>query len=712
MKSLFSKGDIFGGLAASAVILPQATAFGIALWAPYGISAATAALAGLITTIFLSLCSGLARGTSGMVSAPTGPTMVLVGGAMVTLYDHGYAGGQLVLLISLLLMISGAMQVAIGLSNGGRLIKFIPFPVVTGFITGSALLMILSQLRLLEVQQYQQVLQQGLWIPWLTAAASFVAMTLASRYWQKLPDTVAGLAIGTLVFHMLVWLSGVDMPGVWLVGSLPALGDMHVMNPFNLTSVPWELVLPVSAALAVLAATNNMLTAVVADEVATTRHNARRELTGQGLGQMLAGLFGGIAGSGTTGATLVSVHSGGRTGVAIIVALIFSLIVLMLGSVAAILPVSVLAGLILNVAVMSMIKWDMLVWLKRRTTRLDGVTALLVVGATIGYDLMTAIGVGLLLATFQFIRAQIMSPVIHRRSNLTQRASVRQRSNEQRELLNQHADQVLTYELTGNLFFGTVDHLYEKLSADLNKHVTLILDMARVHQVDLTAVRMFKQMIDRIHASGGEMVFTNVRKGKGLSHKVEKSLRRISAHHTGDYPVKTFIDADEAIEYAENKLLARLNADPRSTPRIELAASSLFSDFDPEVVAILREYMTEVSVKSGDYLFHINDPGEVLYVVIEGDVDILLPYSEYHYKRLSKCGPGAFLGEIAFLKQGLRSADAKATMDSELLLLDRQGFVDLCNDYPHVAITLLLRLGQELGGRLRCADNELRRLAS
>lgn len=712
MKAFFSKGDLFGGLAASAVILPQATAFGIALWAPYGISAASAALAGLVTTIFLSLCSGLARGSTGMVSAPTGPTMVLVGGAMATLYAYGYGGEQLVLLIALMLFISGAMQVAIGQSNGGRLIKFIPFPVVTGFITGSALLMILSQARLLSVQHYPQVLEQGLWIPWLTAAVSFFAMSLAPHFWKKLPDTVSGLVVGTLVFHVLIALSGRDLPGEWLVGSLPALTDLRLLNPSQLATIPWELILPVSAALAVLSATNNMLTALVADEVVTSRHNARRELTGQGIGQMLAAVFGGIAGSGTTGATLVSVQGGGRSGVAIIVAMLFVLIIVLLGSVAAILPVSVLAGLILNVAIMSMIKWDMFVWLKRRTTRLDGVTALLVVAATIGYDLMVAIGFGLALAIFQFVRAQIMSPVIHRRCNLMQRASVRQRSHEQRELLNRHADRVLTYELTGNLFFGTVDHLYEKLSADLNKHVTLILDMARVHQVDLSAVRMLRQMVDRIHASGGELVFTNVRKGKGLSHKVEKSLRRISAHHTGNYPVKTFIDADEALEYAENKLLAQLDSDPNALQRVEFAEGALFTDFDPDVSRVLQQYMTKVSLKSGEYLFHIDDPGEVLYAVIEGDIDILLPYSDYHYKRLSKCGPGTFLGEIAFLKQGLRSADAKAIVDSELLKLDRQGFVNLCNDHPDVAITLLMRLGEELGTRLRRADEELRRLAS
>lgn len=711
MKPTIHKGDLFGGLGASAVILPQATAFGIAIWTPFGISAASAALAGLITTICLCLFSGLARGSAGVVSAPTGPTMVLLSGALVTFTAAGYGGEQLVALIALVIFLSGLMQIAIGLGNGGRLIKFIPYPVVTGFITGSAVLMIASQFKLLQAKNYAHIFDENLWVIWLTAASSFVAMMLGTRYFKKLPDTLSGLLFGTVVFHLLTWLFRIEYPDTWLVGSLPTLSELKFVNPLEFHSIPWAMVLPVSAALAVLAATNNMLTAVIADAATNMRHHAKRELTGQGIGLVISALLGGIAGSATTGATQVAVQGGGRYGVALISALIFFLIIVLFGPIAAVLPVSVLAAVILHVAIMSMIKWEMLIWLKRRTSRLDGITALLVVAVTVAYNLMMAIGVGLLLATFQFVRAQILSPVIHRHSNLAQRPSVRQRSPGQRQLLDEHADQVQIYELTGNLFFGTVDHLFEKLSGNLNKPVTVILDMARVQQVDLTAVHMFKQMADRIHKSSGEMVFTNVRKGKGLSHKVEKSLRRISAHHGGNYPVKTFIDADEAIEYAENKLLESLGVDLHENQRVELAEGSLFSEMPKVMVNVLHQYMTPVSLKSGDYLFRISDAGDELYVVVEGDIDVLLPYSEYHYKRLSKCGPGAFLGEIAFLQQGTRTADAKAVVNTELLKLDREAFMQLRAQHPGVAIELMSRLAKELARRLRRTNDELQRLA-
>ena len=114
-----TKGDFWGGLSASAVILPQATAFGIALWAPYSSNPALGALAGLITAIALCFFSGLSSGTTGMVSSPTGPTMVLISGALVSLSAQGITGSGLVTHIAILLFVAGIMQIIIGLSNGG-----------------------------------------------------------------------------------------------------------------------------------------------------------------------------------------------------------------------------------------------------------------------------------------------------------------------------------------------------------------------------------------------------------------------------------------------------------------------------------------------------------------------------------------------------------------------------------------------------------------
>lgn len=715
MKIHINKGDIWGGISASAVMLPQATAFGIAVWAPYTQNLSTAAMAGLITAITINFFSGLSGGTQGMVSSPTGPTMVLVAGALASLSQHGISTAELISSIAIMLFISGMMQILIGLSNGGRLIKFIPYPVIAGFMTGSALLMINSQAQMLAITPAElsltYFLQEHLWIPWVTAIATLLSISIMPRVLPSIPGPVSGLIIGSLIFHILITLSQYSLPVQWLVGRLPDITRIQFVLPGSFEHIPWSIILPVSLALAVLSSLDSLLTSVVSDVATTHRHNARRELVGQGLGQMFAALFGGIAGAGTTGATLVSIKSGGRQWTAIVSAFSFLLIIIILGPVAALLPISVLAGVVLHVAIWGMLERDIVLWLRNPRSRLDALTALLVTGVTVAYDLMIAVGVGIMLATIQFVRAQIISPVIHRRSTIAQHPSIRRRNEHQRELLKQHANDVLVYELKGNLFFGTVDKLFEQFNTELNRPVQIILDMARVQQVDLTAVRMLQQMADRLHLAKGELIFTNVRKGKGLSKKVEKTLRQMNPHHSGDYPVRTFIDADEAIEYAENKLLESLGIETNTVDRVELESSDLCHGLSADFLFTLQNVMKPVALKSGEVLFNINDIASELYVVIEGEIDILLPFSKHHHKRLGKFGPGAFFGEIVFLKPGPRTASAKAIHDTRLLMLDSEGFAQLKKQNPQAAIKLLLRLGRELSERLRWSDSELRRLS-
>ncbi|MCW9046488.1 MAG: SulP family inorganic anion transporter [Gammaproteobacteria bacterium] len=711
-----TKGDVWGGVSASAVMLPQATAFGIALWAPYTQNPATGAMTGLITAIALCFFSGLSRGTSGMVSSPTGPTMVLVAGALASLYSRGFSTSELFLNIAIMLFLSGFIQILIGLFNGGRLIKFIPYPVVAGFMTGSALLMINSQVVMLDLltlstQTLNNILHDALWIPWLTALSTFLAISILPKIFPAIPGTVSGLISGTLIFHLLNKFNSSSYSTEWVVGRLPDISSIQLINPSSFEHVPWLLLLPISFALAVLSSLDSLLTSVVADVATTSRHNAKRELTGQGAGQMVAALFGGIAGAGTTGASIVAIKSGGRHWAAFFSALTFVLIIILLGPIAALLPISVLAGIILHVAIMGMLERDILLWLRNPRNRMDAMTALLVTGVTVTYDLMVAVGIGLILATFQFVRAQILSPVVHRRSTIAQHPSLRRRNKEHRNLLKEHADTILIYELKGNLFFGTVDKLFEEFNSDLHHPVQIILDMARVQQVDLTAVKMLQQMADRLHKVNGELIFTNVRKGKGLNKKVAKTLRQISPHHSGNYPVHTFIDADEAIEYAENKLLESIGVKPGTSTKIELRDSELCHGFDEITLKTLQKNMKSVTLKSGDTLFKTGDISTELFVVLEGEIDILLPYDKNIYKRLAKFGPGAFFGEIVFLKSGPRTADAKAIIDTELLMLDGNAFEQLKTQNPQAAIKLVLRLATELSDRLRWTDTELRRLS-
>jgi SulP family sulfate permease len=686
-------------------------AFGVALVRPAGLDAATGAFAGLVGAASLSLASGLAGGTRALISAPTGPTLVLLGGAMVQLGAARLQGPDLLAGLGVVVVFAGLFQIAIALTGGGRLIKFIPYTVVAGFMTGSAILMLLSQLPPLTGEGATPA--WGLWrlLPLLTATVTVALVRFGPAWVPAVPGTIAGLVGGTVVFQLGAWLCPHGIPDAWVVGTLPGVEAFNFRpTGASLSVLPWSSLLLPAATLAVLASLDTLLTSVIADVGTGARHDARRELLGQGSGHILSGLLGGMAGAGTTAATLVAVRTGGWRWPGVCAGLGFAALLVAGGPVGRLLPISALAGIVLHAA-FGMVEGDILAWARRRRTRGDAAIALLVTGVTVGYDLMLAVGVGVAIAVALFVHAQVRAPVIHRRSTAVERRSVRERSDAERELLDRHGDRIVLYELRGNLFFATTEQLHSEIAPDLDRPAWIVLNLRRVHQVDLTGIKLLQQIANRLHDNGGELIFCEVHRGAGLGHKVKKTLRKVSLSH-GGADVKTFNGSDEALEYAENALLASLGVEPRATHEaVRLEQTDLCRGMSPEQIESFSRTLRPEIVEAGEKVFAAGDMGDGLYIVTAGEVDLRLPTTPHHYKRVAKCGPGTLFGEIAFLEPGARTADAVAVADSQLLALDRRAFEGFARNSPDGAEALLASLARLQGLRLRWAARELRRLA-
>jgi len=707
----FSRNDVLAGLAAAAVILPQAMAFGVALGHSAGAEAASGAFAGLVGATALCLASGLSGGTRGLVSAPTGPTLVLLSGSAAQLAATGLSGAQLLASLAIVVALAGVVQIGIAVTGGGRLIKFIPYTVVAGFMTGSAILMLLSQLRPLSPAEAEA--SWGVWraLPLVTAGVTLAAMQWVPRLLPAVPGTIAGLVTGGVFFQVAVALSPHGVDQRWIVGHLPTLEALTLQpRGIDLTTLPWAIIIHAAAALAVLASLDTLLTSVIADVGTGARHDARKELLGQGAGHILSGIVGGIAGAGTTAATIVAVGTGGRRWVAVAAASAFLLLLAVGGPVGTLLPISVLAGIVLHAA-LGMLEPDVVVWMRRRRNRPDAAIALLVTVVTVGYDLMTAVGVGVSISILLFLREQIRSAVVHRRSTALERRSTRHRSDEQRALLERHGERIVLYELRGYLFFAKAEQLFSELTVDLERPAWVILHMRRVQEVDLTAIRLLRQMADRLDDWGGELIFCEVHKGMGLGRKVKKALRKVSSTRQR-VAVRTFNGSDEALEYAENALLTELgSAAPDRQGRVGLKDTDLCRGMDAAQLEILSGAMAARSVDRGKTIFRVGKAGDTLYVVIAGEVDIRLPTTAHHYKRLAKVGPGTIFGEVAFLETSTRTADAVAVTKTELLALSRASFEALTARDASVAHALLAALTRIQAERLRWSARELRRLA-
>jgi SulP family sulfate permease len=676
-----------------------------------GFDASMGALAGLVGAATLSLVSGIPGATTGMISAPNGPVVMLLSASMASVAASGVAGEGLLLALLTILVLMGLFQFLLGVSGGGQLIKYIPYPAVAGIVTGIGLLMILSQVTTLSGSGADTL--DPIWVvfPGIIALVTFAGIKLGPRIFPKVPGIISGLLLGFGMFHLILLAAPGPEPETWVVGRLPGFDftGFHIdLSAFG--SMPWQIILVSSLTLAVLASVDCLLTAVIADEETGERHNASRELAAQGIGQVLAGMLGGVGGGGTKGSTLVAIKSGGRRWAALASGISFLILILFLGPTGQFLPISVLAGVIIYIGV-EMVEWQILHWIRQPQTRLDATVALLVIVTSLVFDLMVGVAVGVLGSVLLFLRQLVNAPIIHERATGKELRSLHFRPRAEYELLQAYGERIVYIELRGNLFFGTADRLYSELLPDLDRPLFMIINMRRVQYMDISGLHLFKLMIKRLHAHGGEMIYSNVRKSAVTKRKMHKLLKWLGPER-GLPKVRTFLSTDAALEYAEDSLLISLGETPVSSgKRLEAEENEIFKYMKPGTREVVLSVMRPVSLKRKQTVFNFGEPGDAIYLILEGEVELRLPTRKYHYKRLGKRGPGSYIGAVAFLNPGPRAATAFVVRDVELLMLDRDGVDSLAEKRQREAgQTVLYELGTSLARNLRLAMAELRRL--
>ncbi|MFC1828201.1 SulP family inorganic anion transporter [Thermodesulfobacteriota bacterium] len=265
-KKSFHISDILGGFAGSAVALPQAMGLGVVLFSVMGMDASTGAMAGLLGVAVLSIVSGLFGATIGMISAPNGPVTMLLIGVFTEMSANGAGSEEMMTALSAILILTGLCQLAFGAVGGGQLIKYIPFPVVAGLVTGIGLLMIKSQVLLLAKDIYRSPsFDLHTAIPVITALLTIFTIVVVPKKFPKIPGALAGLICGIFLFQVLVYFMG-DAEQSWVVGTIPSLASLRLgITPQALNNLPWNIIITSSLALTILATTDCLITSVVAD---------------------------------------------------------------------------------------------------------------------------------------------------------------------------------------------------------------------------------------------------------------------------------------------------------------------------------------------------------------------------------------------------------------------------------------------------------------
>lgn len=534
------RGDLFGGLTAGVVALPLALAFGEASGA--------GPIAGLWGAIIVGFFASLFGGTGSNVSGPTGPMIVVFAGVYATL------GGSPALVFAAVVL-AGLIQIGFGVLKLGQYIRLVPYPVVSGFMSGIGCIIIGLQVSRL----FGHEPESGGTIPalsaipasvmdplWPAAIAGLIALAVVF-FWPKkwgrfLPAPLAALLLGTFV--------SIAVPGAPILGNIPTgFPSLIAMPMFSSESI--LIVLEAAFILALLGALDSLLTSLVADNMTRTRHDSDRELIGQGIGNSIAGLFGGIPGAGATMRTVINIRTGGQTRISGMAhSMLLLAVVVSLAPLAERIPHSVLAGILIKVG------YDIIdfSYLKRahKGPRWDLMLMVLVLGMTVFVDLITAVAVGVVLAALAFVKNladdQLKAFSADARSRHT---------DEEKALLDKAGGKVTLFDFGGPLSFGAAADLGHQVRERVKHHEgAIVLDFARVTFMDVSAARAVETIIYDANRSGKTVYIS------GLSDKVAEVISVIA---DDCLPTDTrFENKLGALQVAVNEVTKKYSGDKES----------------------------------------------------------------------------------------------------------------------------------------------------
>jgi SulP family sulfate permease len=493
------KGDIFGGVVAAVIAVPLALAFGVASGA--------GAEAGLYGAIFVGFFAALFGGTPAQASGPTGPMTVVFAGLLVEMSSHPELVFKTVVLGGVVLVVLGSLGI-------GRYISLMPYPVISGFMSGIGAIIIILQIGPLLGHDAKP----GGVIPNVMGVAEFVQDPILHAI------ILAGIAlsityltpksVGRVVPPPLLALLVCTPVALWFFPEAPVIGSVPSSFPqFLFPTIEIEflpLMIKGACVLALLGAIDSLLTSLVCDNMTRTQHDSNRELIGQGIGNMVAGLFGGLPGAGATMRSVANIRSGGRTPISgVFMGLVLLGTLLWLGPLAEKIPLAVLAGILLKVGV-DIIDWRFLrhVW---EAPRADVGIMVVVFVITVAVDLVTAVAAGVVLASLFFVKEMAdlqlanmkVITEVHEESPLTSEEAI---------VMERNAGKIVLIHVDGPMSFGSAKNMVRRLetATGLETFTSCVLDLSDVPVIDGTAALAIDDMLRIIRAHKQHLFFVGM----------------------------------------------------------------------------------------------------------------------------------------------------------------------------------------------------------
>lgn len=501
-------GDIFGGVTAAIVALPLALAFGV--------QSGMGAIAGLYGAIALGFFSALFGGTRTQISGPTGP-MTVVSSAIIAGEVALYGSVEAAIgTIIATFVLAGIFMVIMGLSRVGQYIKYMPYPVISGFMSGIGIIIIIMQVfPFFGVSSPASIIDIFSNIHTLSSVVNADAVILASAtiviiyMFPKVTTSIPSTLVALLGLSVMSTLLNLNVP---IIGDIPkGIPDIHIDTLLGMDwHHPMVMIIP-ALTLASLGAIDSLLTSVVADNMTKTQHDSNKELIGQGLGNMVAGLIGGLPGAGATMRTVVNIQAGGRGRISGVVHSIILIVVLLgAGDYARLIPLPVLAGILITVGV-GIIDYKGIKHITR-VPRSDAVVMIIVVLLTVFVDLLQAVAIGLVLASLLFMKQMgdnAESKAVS--STLLDDFHHIDLKDDERSIPDDIKNQVYIQHFDGPIFFGFTAH-FKNMMKELPNVSIVIFRMHNVPSIDQSGMYAIEDAVLELHKKDITVVISEIQK--------------------------------------------------------------------------------------------------------------------------------------------------------------------------------------------------------
>ena len=592
MKNLFNfkhfKGDLFGGITAGIVALPLALAFGV--------SSGLGPSAGLYGAIFISFFAALFGGTDTQISGPTAPmtavSMVVIAGILATFEGDVEKALPAILTVFLL---AGLMQVGLGFLGLGKYIKYIPYPVVSGFMTAIGVIILITQILpsvgyypkedlkfveqfkpaaeevilenilldevdegILVLENFEETIKRGNnvsqeqimtesktlagkeasgvlgtikvlpyalnninWLELILALGTILIIYGFKRITKAVPSTLvalfvmSGIAIGF----------GLDYRPIEEIPSGLPIPKLEMFTDFSFASITPYIFTALT--LALLGAIDSLLTSVVADNMTKTKHKPNKELIGQGIGNSIAALFGGIPGAGATIRTVVNINAGGKTRLSGMIAGILLLIILLaLGPVASKIPAAVLAGILITVGI-GVMDYKGLKAIPYMPKQEVAIMLVVLILSSV-WNLVYAVGIGLVIASLIFMK--IIGDISAKRSEVK---SLKEEAwDDEVGIPENLQEQIFIKHIKGPLFFGTTSDFQALAKQIPQKATTVIIRMDRMPYMDQTGLYVMEEiLIDLVNAGKTVLLVDIIEQPRYMMERIDIIPDLITKEH-------------------------------------------------------------------------------------------------------------------------------------------------------------------------------------